>query len=271
MTSTRFSHEGVEGLRVGRFDIGINSSCIVYRIGDTVVDTGPPNQWPIVRRFLQERSVRNVFITHYHEDHSGNGARIQRTMGTEVYMPDDGIEPVRRGFPLRPYQRIIWGVPERFTARSISTATESRSAIRLNAIHSPGHSPDMTCYLEAQRGWLFTGDLYIASKPRFLRADEDIHAQITSLERILTHDFGIVFCAHRGVVPDGPTALRAKLDYLVSLRDEVRAMRQKGQSVRAIRRALLGRETFMSFATFFNFSKRNLVEACLVSEPLIPR
>ncbi len=41
------------------------------------------------------------------------------------------------------------------------------------AVHAPGHSPDMTCYLEAERGWLFTGDLYITSKPCFFRADEN--------------------------------------------------------------------------------------------------
>ena len=46
---SRFEHEGIEALRVGRFDLGLSSSCIVYRLGDTVVDTGPPNQWSAVR------------------------------------------------------------------------------------------------------------------------------------------------------------------------------------------------------------------------------
>ena len=121
----------------------------------------------------------------------------------------------------------------------------------------------MTCYLEPERGWLFTGDLYISSKPRFLRADENIHDQISSLERILNYEFELLFCSHRGVVPNGPDALRSKLDYLVSLRDEVRSMWQAGRSVSQIRRDLLGRETFMSLVTLFNFSKRNLVKACL--------
>ena len=52
----RFEHQGVEGLRTGRFNLGINTTCILYRIGSTIVDTGPPNKWSTVRRLLCERS-----------------------------------------------------------------------------------------------------------------------------------------------------------------------------------------------------------------------
>ena len=259
----RFTHDGVEGLRVGRFDLGISSSCIVYRLGESVIDTGPPNQWFRVRRFLRERSVRRVLITHHHEDHSGNGARLQRFMNAEVYVPPQGVARVRAGFPLRPYQHVIWGAPDRFVPTAMPSQIDAGDGHRLEAIATPGHSPDMTCYLESNHGWLFTGDLYIASKPRLLRADESLHEQIESLRRVLKLEFATLFCAHRGIVLDGPDAIRTKLDYLISLRDEVRELWRGGRSVREITRILLGREGLLSLLTLFHFSKRNLVRACL--------
>ncbi len=259
----RFQHEGVEGLRTGRFDLGISSSCILYRIGSTVIDTGPPNQWRLVRRFLSERDVDRVVITHHHEDHSGNGARLERDMNADVFLPSEGIELMKRGFPLRAYQRIIWGVPVRFEAKSVPDELSLESGFLLRAISAPGHSSDMTCYLEPNRGWLFTGDLYITSKPLFLRADENLGDQIESLRGVLELDFETVFCAHRGVVSNGREAIQAKLDYLVSLRDEVRTLHAEGRSVSEIKRTLLGREALLSFITLFHFSKKNLIEACL--------
>ena len=250
-------------MRFGRFNIGISSSCILYRIGSTVIDTGPPNQWRLVRKFLSERDVHRVVITHHHEDHSGNGARLERDMNADVFLPSESVELMRRGFPLRAYQRLFWGVPVRFEAKSVPDELSLERGFLLRAIPAPGHSSDMTCYLEPNRGWLFTGDLYIASKPRFLRADENLAEQIESLRGVLELDFETVFCAHRGVVTNGCEAIKAKLDYLVSLRDEVRKLHAEGRSVSEIKLTLLGPERMLSFITMFHFSKKNLIEACL--------
>jgi glyoxylase-like metal-dependent hydrolase (beta-lactamase superfamily II) len=265
----RFQHEGVEGLRTGRFDLGISSSCILYRIGSTIIDTGPPNQWRVVRKFLSERDVDRVLITHHHEDHSGNGARLARDMKADVFLPSEGVELMKGGFALRAYQRIIWGTPVRFEPQPLPDDFRlpggggGGGGITLRPVHAPGHSVDMTCFLEPDRGWLFTGDLYIASKPRFLRRDENVDQQIDSLRRVLSLEFETVFCAHRGVVATGRDAIKAKLDYLVSLRAEVRKLHAEGRGVAEIQRTLLGREGFMSFITLLHFSKRNLIQACL--------
>jgi glyoxylase-like metal-dependent hydrolase (beta-lactamase superfamily II) len=135
--------------------------------------------------------------------------------------------------------------------------------LTLRAVHTPGHSPDMTCYLEPDRGWLFSGDLYISSKPRFLRADENVDDQIESLRRVLELEFDTVFCAHRGVVRDGHNGIKAKLDYLISLREEVRQLYAEGRSVSEITKTLLGGAGFLSLITLYHFSKRNLVRGCL--------
>ena len=258
----RIEHADVEGIRVGRFASQINTTCIVYRLGSTVIDTGPPNQWRTVRRFLAERQVDRVVVTHHHEDHAGNLARAGRAFEAEVLAPAGGLEPLARGFPLKPYQHLVWGRPRRVRPATVGGEIDLGGGRTLRPVAAPGHSADMTCFLDAERGWLFTGDLYISSRTRYLRADEDLGAQLESLRRILELDFDTVFCSHRGVVAAGKEALAAKLRFLEELCERVRHLRREGRSVGEITRALLGREDLMSFLTGFHFSKRHLIAAC---------
>jgi len=268
--SERIEYHEIEGIRVGRFGSRINTTCIVYRIGSTVIDTGPPNQWRTVRRFLEEREVHRVIITHHHEDHSGNLGPIRRNLKPEIYSPQTGIAPLSEGFVLRPYQKVIWGRPERVRPEVMPDEIEIGNGRSLRALPSPGHSTDMTCYFEPQRGWLFTGDLFISQRARHMRADEDVRAHIESLRRILALDFETVFCSHRGVVRSGKEALRSKLDFLENLCERVRQLRNEGRSASEITRSLLGRENLMSWMTGLHFSKRNLIRACLDATERLP-
>ncbi|MDX1645144.1 MAG: MBL fold metallo-hydrolase [Thermoanaerobaculia bacterium] len=262
----RLEHHEIEGLRVGRFGGAINTTCILYRLGDTVIDTGPPNQWRTVRRFLAEREVRRVVVTHHHEDHSGNLARLEDEE-TPVYAPPESRPPLTRGFRLRAYQRIVWGRPARVEPRPLPPAIVLPGGLDLRPIATPGHSADMTCFLEPNRGWLFSGDLYIGTRTRALRGDEDLGAQLDSLRRVLELDFDTVLCSHRGVLLDGRERLRAKLDYLESLCQAARELRREGFGTGQITRRLLGREGLFTWVTGFHFSKRNLIEHCLRLPP----
>jgi len=263
----RLQHGEVEGMRVGRFPLRYNTTCILYRLGSTVIDTGPPNQWRAVRTFLAERAVRQVVVTHHHEDHSGNLAPIGRTFDAPLFAPRSGLGPLGSGLRLRPYQHLFWGRPEPVAAQALPREVPLDGGRALEAIPAPGHSADMTCFFDRQRGWLFSGDLYIAGRTRLLRQDEDLGSAMASLRRILGYDFATLFCAHRGVVSDGKAALRRKLDFLESLCQRVAALHGQGRSRREITRLLLGREGFMTFLTGFHFSKRNLVAGCLAALP----
>ena len=259
----RIEHADVEGIRVGRFSSQINTTCIVYRLGTTVIDTGPPNQWRTVRRFLAERRVSRVVVTHHHEDHAGNLARVGRAYEAEVFSPAGSRAPLAEGFPLKPYQHLVWGRPRPVRAAPLAGEIDLGGGRTLRPVAAPGHSADMTCFLDRQRGWLFTGDLYISSKTRYLRSDEDLRAQLDSLRRVLELDFDILFCSHRGVVEAGKAALAAKLAFLEDLCGRVRQLSDEGRSVAEITRVLLGREDLTSFLTGFHFSKRNLIAACV--------
>ena len=133
----------------------------------------------------------------------------------------------------------------------------------LEPILLPGHSPDMTCLLDRSRGVLFGADLYIGSRLRYLRRDENLNGIISGLERILTFDFDTLLCSHRGIVRPAREKLRAKLDYLRDLRSEALELEHQGTPLASIVTRLLGHEDMVSRFSLGHFSKRNLISACL--------
>jgi glyoxylase-like metal-dependent hydrolase (beta-lactamase superfamily II) len=260
----RIECDGVEGLRVGRFGGKINTTVALYRVGSTVIDTGPPNQWQAVRRFLLEKPLTQVVATHHHEDHAGNLAVIARELGCPVLAPAESLPALADGFHLQYFRRIIWGSPRgRVRATPIPDEIPLGPGSHLVPIPTPGHSHDLTCYLEPHRGWLFGGDLFIAPKILYLRRDEDLGAMMESLRLIQRYDFETVFCSHRGPVPGGKKALKKKLEYLEALCDQAGASHRAGAGAKEITRRLLGKESMMSWITAGDYSKRNLITACL--------
>lgn len=257
-TLDRFDFEDIEGLRVGRTD-RVNTACIVYRIEDTIIDTGPANQWRFVKRFLEERDVAQVAITHHHEDHGGNGARIKECYNPRIFAHEAGHQFLEKGYDVPLYRRITWGKPKTFKAEALPPQVNA-GKLRLQPLHAPGHAPDQVVYYERNRGWLFSGDMYITGKPRMLRADEDPNQEIESLTFVLQHHFDTLFCSHRGVILNGYEVLRDKLKYLISMREQVRHYMKTGDSTKEIARRILGKEEFVYWLSRGEFSKRNYIE-----------
>lgn len=260
----REDHGEVEGLRVGLLNFGVNTSFVIYRVGTTWIDTGPPNQWPKVREFADERPPQLVLLTHHHEDHSGNAGHLRERYGCRVLAPEIGRGVLREGFPIQFYRRASWGVPPRVETEPLPPVLED-GRYRWQAIPTPGHADDMVCLYEAERGWLFSADLYVASRVRYARPEDRITLEIASLRRVLTLPFETLFCSHRGPVDNGREALARKLDYLVSLRQQVHDLWRQGLSLEEIQRRLLGPEDGMGWVSGFHFCKANMVTACLQS------
>lgn len=256
----------IRGVRVGRYGRKVNTTSFLWRSGSTLIDTGPPNQWPVVRDFASSQSTSEAVVTHHHEDHAGNLARLPGLGVDKLYAPAESLDLIADGFPLQAYRRVVWGRPGRVRARPLPERFETADGATLEALLLPGHSPDMTCLLDSDRGVLFSADLYIGSHLRYLRIDENLSGIITSLERALTYDFDTLLCSHRGVVQPAKTKLRAKLDSLYELREQARSLAAEGLPLRSIVSRLLGNEDFISAVSRGHFSKRNLIAACLTRD-----
>ena len=266
-TYQRFSVGPVEGLKVGRFRLGVNTAFAVYRVGSTLIDAGPPNRWRQVRHFVQEKRLETVLLTHHHEDHSGNAAPLQKFFQARILAPDLSLPLLQSGFPIQFYRRQVWGVPTPVVAEPLPNVFEDPSGFLWKAIPTPGHADDMVCFFEPRQGWLFSADLYVATRVRYGRSEDRLSLELDSLRRVIELPFEHLFCAHRGYVPRGRQALQAKLDYLTELREQVCNLYQQGDSVTQIRRKLLGREDHVSYLSGFHFCKSKLIRACLESAP----
>lgn len=258
-----FQHQGLEAVRVGRFNLGINTSFNVMRLDGTVFDTGPSNQWKYVKGFIEEKPLKQLLLTHHHEDHSGNAGAIKALTGVTPQAPELTVSILRKGFKIPPIQKLLWGSAGRVEAEALPEKITLSNGESVKAIFAPGHAKDMTCYLLDDRGWLLSADLYIANHLKFLRIDEHIPTIIDSTKDVLSYDFDTIICPHKGVVPQGKLRLKEKYDFLVNLAGEVQHLQGQGRSDKEITHQLLGKENMMSLFSGFNFSKINLVRSCL--------
>ncbi|WP_226648497.1 MBL fold metallo-hydrolase [Microbulbifer variabilis] len=257
-----FNYQGLEAIRVGRLNMGINTTFVVYRLNGTVIDTGPSNQWKYVKPFIQNSPLEQLLLTHHHEDHSGNAGAIQELTGVQAFAPDLTIGILKKGFRIPPMQKFFWGTAGKaevsLLPEDIRIGTEE-----VQPLFSPGHAKDMTCYLLLERGWLFSADLFIANYLKFLRIDEDIPTLLNSIKNVLDHPFQVILCPHRGVVEDGWQQLNQKYKYLLNLSAEAQQLEQQGLPLEQITLRLLGKEGLFSILTGYNFCKRNLIASCL--------
>jgi len=235
----------------------------VYLVDGLLVDSGPPNLAHDVRRLVSDLAVRHCVTTHHHEDHSGNHGLLAAELGITPLAHPNGVSrlAVADTHP-QLYRRVAWGARPPVPAAPLGEGLET-PRFRFRVIHTPGHATDHVALFEPERGWLFSGDLYLAPRLRYLRADEDVYAMIDSLRRVLAFEPRVLFCQHRGRVEQGAARLRDKLAFLVELGERIHELHGRGWSEAAIGRALPGSDFFWRLWTGGDFSKRNFVRAFL--------
>jgi hypothetical protein len=90
---------------------------------------------------------------------------------------------------------------------------------------------------------------------------EDPRALAASARRAAALRPRTVLDAHRGLVPNGAEALRAKATWLEETIGAIDAHIARGWSDRAITRAVLGREDVVALVSRGDLSRRNFVRA----------
>ena len=100
-------------------------------------------------------AIRWVAVTHSHADHAGAAGAVAERTGAEL------VESVDEGFGIE--------------------ATE----FRLEALRTPGHTPDSLCWLLEEERMLFSGDTVIDGSTVVIAPPEgDMTAYLASLERL---------------------------------------------------------------------------------------
>lgn len=240
-----FEHQGVEGFQFARLLLGKPTVMVTcYYVDGVLIDTGQHNQRKNVLEALAGKSIEKILLTHYHEDHTGNVKAIQATSQAEVFAGWETAKKLKHGFSLKPYQHLFFGSIELFTGTVAHLPEEIKSQHHTFVpVFTPGHSPDHYAYWEKNKGWLFSGDLYIGHI-KVMRPEESIGDMIASIKKVLQLDFDTLFCAHRPVLNGGKKAMQSKLDYLEEFYGKVADIYHQGFDHLEIQRKLQLNDSF---------------------------
>jgi glyoxylase-like metal-dependent hydrolase (beta-lactamase superfamily II) len=239
-----------------------------YLVGGVLIDTGCAHTARELVDHMADTPVRTILNTHTHEDHIGaNGLFQGRNSNLEIRVHPDGLPVLthpRGRQPLRPYQKVMWGWPQPSEGRPMDDGDVIEvDRYSFQVLYTPGHANDHVCLFEPDRGWLFTGDLYVGGRERALRADYEIWQIIASLKRIASLPITVMFPGSARVRHSPGQRIRDKIEYLEELGERILVRRDRGASVGQIVRELCGPPMLMEAITLGHFSRRALVESYL--------
>lgn len=263
----------VKGMRVGYAPFGKPLiSVIVYYIDGLLIDSGAFNTRESIKKFVIENNVKQVALTHYHEDHAGNAGYINKQFGIPVYGHQLTAENLKTNVRLKPYEYYLFGRLEKAEISPLPRVIET-TKYKLTPIHTPGHSQDHVIYHEKNEGWVFSGDLFLGPKIKFFRKDEDIVLTIKSLYKLLSLDFDCLFCGHNPKLKDPKVFVKNKVDQMHHLMNDVSILINQGYSDKEILKVLTkGKEYYSGIIfTLGDVSYKNMVKDAIRSlrQPII--
>jgi glyoxylase-like metal-dependent hydrolase (beta-lactamase superfamily II) len=240
-----------------------------YYIDGLLIDTGSRRTQEVVLQTYQSYHIHEIALTHFHEDHAANAARLARQHGCRVRCAPLTAQRIAEPYHLLPYEQYWFGPIEACSAAVgvpvLGTFPEpfETEHHRFVPIPTLGHSDDHHVLLEPNEGWLFSGDFYVGNL-RVFRRGENIYQQIEAARHVLTYDFDTLFCGHRPVLTGGKKAIEVKLNHLQRIVDQSLDGQRRGLSEAAIvRRVGLREDWFMRFFTSNDVAVTYLVRSAL--------
>lgn len=259
------AHDGVQLARGTLSFFGSPLKACLYVVDGLMIDTGPRHLGPKTIPFLQDIPIQQVALTHLHEDHVGLSSWLSKSKGAEVLIHREAVTVAAKGSPLAWHRRLSWGNYTPFAAKPLPDRIE-REHHTFEVIPTPGHTDDHVVLYERQKGWLFTGDLFVNTRPVQWDPAESAELYFESLERVMALDFDTVFCGHAGIIREkGKEAMNKKLQYLLELRDKVLDLFNRGYSLRQIDRTLFPHKPVSTYITSGKWSSYHLIASLLKS------
>jgi glyoxylase-like metal-dependent hydrolase (beta-lactamase superfamily II) len=235
-----------------------------YYADGLLIDTGCAHTAKKLRTYLHEEEINFIINTHTHEDHIGaNGVLQEKWKGIKILAHPLALPVLsrpRESQSLQLYRQVFWGWPAPSRAHAVgdgeSITTRNHS---FTIINTPGHSPDHLCLYEPDKGWLFTGDLFVGGRDRGVVSGCDIWQMIASLKKVAGLPLTRMFPGSARTRDNPHDDLSARIGYLEETGGRVLDLHKRGWSVDAIAREVFGGPMLIEFITGGHFSRRNLV------------
>jgi glyoxylase-like metal-dependent hydrolase (beta-lactamase superfamily II) len=232
-----------------------------WLLNDVLVDTGFPRAGNELLGAVRELRPRGAILTHWHEDHAGN-APLLASEGLPLFLHPLTERTLRERPPIGLYRRLVWGRPGRLTAPVVAF-----DVAPLEIIPTPGHTPDHLAVWDAERRIVVSGDLFLGVKVRIAHHNESPRLLVQSLRAVTALEPRLLLDAHRGVVEQPASLLRAKIAWMEETIGAIASLAAQGIGEREIRKRVLGKEELTGYASAGEYSRRALVHAVL-AEPV---
>ena len=198
----------IDSLGIGRAYLAVEADRV------TLIDTGLRGSTEKVVRAVEAagrkaQDVRQVVITHHHQDHTGSLAELAERTGAEV-MVHSLDAPVVRGEQRAPgpsaggllkplLSRMVRPAPAAAVGRELADGDEIDCLEGMRVVHTPGHTPGSISLYCPKRRLLFVGDA--AANTFGLRLPigwftEDMAQTKESIRKLAALDFEAVFFGH---------------------------------------------------------------------------
>jgi glyoxylase-like metal-dependent hydrolase (beta-lactamase superfamily II) len=187
------------------------NSYIVGKGKVAIIDPGPDSEEhaKALLDAVKGETVTHIIVTHTHNDHSPNTARIKAATGAVVY-----AEGPHRASRPRYETEIISsesGADRDFrpdvTVRDGETISGDGWA--LEAVATPGHTANHMAFAWRDRKFLFAGDHVMGWSTSIVAPpDGSMIDYMASLEKLTQRDDDLYFSGHGPEIPDGPKFVR---------------------------------------------------------------
>ena len=252
----------VTQIKLCRYPDNPGGTVSAYLVDSLLIDSGPAYTAEELTEFLKGKGVKTVVNTHYHEDHIAANALLKERYGVELLAHPLAVNKINQPATLYPYQEEVWGYPIPSQVNKIGD-TVATDNFRFDVIYTPGHDRDHICLFERKHGWLFTGDLFVGTRPNVVRPMDDERQIIADLKKVKDLRPKILFPAPGKVRTEPVPVLEQTIRYLEDLGQKVMELHDKGLSPADIVKQIFGNEAPIAELTQQQFSSLNLVKSLL--------
>ncbi len=242
---SQFQHEDIQAFRFGYAPIGKPSMNVhIFFVDGLLIDTGQPNMRKEIFAKVSSLPVDQIFITHFHEDHTGNVDMLAKHFDCPAYSTAACAEIMKEVKPINWAQKIAWGDRPPYHGLTPTEEVIKTPNYEFQVIPIPGHAPDMVALYEPNKKWLFSADLYVNTHINYYLRGENMKQQIASTKKILELDFDTMFCSHRPQLTGGKQKLHKKLAFLEDYYEKVLTLHKEGKSPQQIMKELRLKESW---------------------------
>jgi endoribonuclease LACTB2 len=233
-----------------------------YLVDGLLIDSGPAHTAEELADFLNDKLVRIVANTHHHEDHVAANKFLQDLLGIEIFAPPLSVDKINEPANLYPYQEEVWGYPVPSQVKPLGKVIHTEN-FSFEVIPTPGHDRDHVCLFEPNHRWLFSGDLYVGSKPVVCRPMDDQWQILEDLKTVRNLKPRILFPAPSNVIFEPGEKLNKVIAHLEALGRQIEELHKTGLTIEAIRQEVFGEENPSAQRTQQQFSLENMVKSFL--------